>query len=246
MTAEAQAEIGHNNPPDTDFSDLRDEVNEFGQAAEAWGRHGVNDAGDAEKMNDFISGARRLYKRIDEARVTEKKPHDEAAAAVQAKYKPLLTSIEKAAAAAKTLLTSYMQRLEREQAEQRRREAEEAAKAEAEARAKAEAAQESGDMVGATEAEEAAKAAAKQAAKASDPKSSAARVGSASGSARSMGMRTVREAKISNLPLALAHYKKHPKIEATILEIANAEIRASKGEEIEIPGVEIVETRRVA
>ena len=93
---------GHNIGDDPEIVALRDKVNEFGQGAVKWGEAGIQSEEDAAKINDFVDGSRALYKRIDTLRKDRKKPHDDAAKAVQAQFKPLLDAIEKAGQTAKT------------------------------------------------------------------------------------------------------------------------------------------------
>jgi hypothetical protein len=73
---------------------------------------------------------RKARKDADEARVAEEKPHDDAAKAVQQKWKPLLDKCELAETTAKKALTPYLEAKEAQQraeAEALRKAAEEAA-----------------------------------------------------------------------------------------------------------------------
>lgn len=229
------AEIGHNNPP-SPIDELKARVNEFGAAAKAWGQSGVNSAKDSDDIDEFTKGARALYKEIDEMRVAEKKPHDDAAKAVQEKYKPLLDLMSDMGKAAKALRTSYLSKVEAEERERQRVEREKAAKAEADALAKMEAARANDDLVAQKEAEaEAEKAAETIEAAEKAPKATAG-----------SGMRTVRTAEITNPTMAVAHYKAHPEVLSLVERLANADIRAAKGAAITIPGVTIKEERKVA
>lgn len=106
----------------------------------------INGQESANKAAQIITDLRALWKMADTQRQTEKRPHDEAAAAVQAKFKPMLDDAE---LAAKKLLASVdgwqkaeQRRLQKEADEkaaaERKRIADETAarlKAEAEARA---------------------------------------------------------------------------------------------------------------
>src|SRR3546814_17507768 len=78
---------------------------------------------------------RQAKKAADEQRVIEKKPHDDAAKAVQTKYKPLIDKCELAASVAKKALVPWLEHLEAEQradAERQCKEADEARKDELE------------------------------------------------------------------------------------------------------------------
>ena len=87
---------------------------------------------------DALRPPRRLFGEVldaDAARAEEKRPHDEAAKAVQSKWKPLLDKADRAVTAAQKPLTDYLLRLERERQAEAQRLAEEARKAEEQAQA---------------------------------------------------------------------------------------------------------------
>lgn len=106
----------------------------------------INGQESANKAAQIITDLRSLWKMADTQRQTEKRPHDEAAAAVQAKFKPMLDEAE---LAAKKLLAAVdgwqkaeQRKLQREaeekaaaERERIRKETEERLKAEAAARA---------------------------------------------------------------------------------------------------------------
>src|SRR5690349_674097 len=81
----------------------------------------------ADAISALVNRARRIRKDADEARKAEKKPHDDAAKAVQAKWVPTIDKADLAAETAKKALAPYLQKVE----DQQRAEAE-AARAEAE------------------------------------------------------------------------------------------------------------------
>jgi hypothetical protein len=74
----------------------------------------------AEAVSSLLNRLRRVAKDADAARATEKKPHDEAGKAVQAKWKPIIDKAELAASTAKQALAPWLRQIE----EQQRREAE--------------------------------------------------------------------------------------------------------------------------
>ena len=43
----------------------------------------------------------------------------------------------------------------------------------------------------------------------------------------------------------MLHYRDHPDLVAVILKLANADIRAAKGEAINIPGIEVKTERKL-
>jgi hypothetical protein len=71
-------------------------------------------ADDVGKLLDMIRLARKA---ADEQRALEKKPHDEAAKAVQTQWKPLLDRCDTAATVAKRALTPWLAKVETEQRE---------------------------------------------------------------------------------------------------------------------------------
>jgi DNA-directed RNA polymerase beta subunit len=136
MSTAAVATLGHNNPP-TPFDecerkvfDLFDEAKGF-LDGEPITTQPMCDA--VSKLLDMIRVAKR---EADEHRKTEKRPHDEAAKAVQEKWNPLLVRCDLAADAAKKALTPFLEAQEAEKrakAEAARKEAEEKARAAQEA-----------------------------------------------------------------------------------------------------------------
>jgi len=130
----AIASIGHNRSPfdicEEKVFDLFDEAKNF-LDGEAIQTQAMADA--VSKLLDMI---RKAKKEADDFRAAEKKPHDDAAKAVQEKWKPLITRCDFAADAAKRALTPYLEAVEREKrakAEAARREADEQARAAQEA-----------------------------------------------------------------------------------------------------------------
>jgi hypothetical protein len=135
MATAAQAVPGHNQPPAFEahslhIEDLFDLVSDStsGGAVE-------NDEQDAA-LDGLLDEFRKARKAADAERVAEKKPHDDAAAAVQTKWKPLLARCDAAADEIKRLLTPYRtakQRAKDDAALKAREEAEAAQKAAQEA-----------------------------------------------------------------------------------------------------------------
>lgn len=87
-------------------------------------------------LDGLLDDFRKVRKEVDAARVEEKRPYDDAAKAVQTKWKPVLDRCDMAAAEIKRLLTPYRAARQkakdeaaekaRQEAAQRQREAEEA------------------------------------------------------------------------------------------------------------------------
>jgi hypothetical protein len=130
--------IGHNNPPvfegySLHIEDLFKLISDTTAGAE------VQSDEQEAALDGLLDDVRQARKDADAARADEKRPHDEAAKAVQAKWKPLLDRCDMAAAEIKHLLTPYRTakqkakdeaaRAAREEAEARQRIAQEAFKA---------------------------------------------------------------------------------------------------------------------
>lgn len=239
---DGSSEIGHNS--ETIFSELEERVNEFRRGAATWVNTEIADEAKAQKLTDFLTGARLLQKDVDAQRKSEKEPHDKAAKAVQAKFKPLLTIAERTVGAAKAKLGEFMawkeeqKRLANIEAARKAREAEEAVlKAQAEA-------EKANDHVAAAAAAEALEQAEQDAASAAAPVKTSVR--SDSGAGRNVALRTHRFAQVDNANLLVAHFRQHPKVLALVRQLADEAIRAAKGDPISIPGVTVVEKKVAA
>ena len=98
--------IGHNHPPKAEghaihIEDLFALISDTVAGGEV-----ANDEQEAT-LDKLLDDVREARKAADADRVEEKRPHDEAAKAVQAKYKPLLDRCDMAAETIKRLLTPY-------------------------------------------------------------------------------------------------------------------------------------------
>lgn len=206
-------------------------VSDFCDAAGAWADlKQIGSEAQAERLNDFITGASRLEKAVDAARVEAKEPWKQRGEAVDAAFNPLRAKLDKVALAMKPLKADWLKRekdrKEREAAEKKRLadEALEAArklKAEAEAR---------NDFSGAAEAEALEKAAQKDVKKADKPVRVS--VGSATGAGRASGLRTVWHAEITNIRAVFMHFQDNPRVVEVLQSLADAEARGGR----EVPG----------
>ena len=240
MTTET-AGIGHNQPPMIP-EDVTAKVKDFTDAAGAWlDIKEIDTQERSEKATDFVSGARKLYKAVDEARKTAKKPHDDAAQAVQDAFLPLLKKIDKSVDAVKKLQGAWLLK-ENQRVEAERREREAKAKAEKEAADKALAeAQARNDVSGMVDAEEAQKAAAKEEKQAG--RAVKTQANSATGGGRTMSLRTNYSCVVENRGPALATYRDHPEVIALIERLATADVRAQQGEKTAPNGFRLIETK---
>lgn len=235
-------------------ADIDARIDAFLKGADIWAERKELDDELAARANDFLAGLKKLQREADEARKAEKKPHQDAARAVDDAWKLRTGRIERIIGIVRPLLDRFLrakaekERLAREEAERRRREAEEAARA---AEADAAAAASASQRIEAEERAEAARReseiAAAEAAKRAEP----TRIESATGLANRRGLKTVRKARIVSLPLALAHYKDHADVADAILRLANAELRHAPVIEgvkqiPKIPGIVFDETQELA
>lgn len=124
--------VGHNKPPEetgdpfTVFSERLSELN--AQAAALLARQGeIADSVTAEKVATVMEAINKLKRDADEARKAEKRPHDDAAKAVQGKWLPLIDKAGLAAGALNGKITAYLKAEEKRVREEARRKAEEAA-----------------------------------------------------------------------------------------------------------------------
>lgn len=192
----------------------------------------------AKAVSFILDNARKAAKAADEARREEKRPHDEAAKAVQAKWQPLIGAAELAATTAKQALAPWLQKLEdqqRAEAEAARVAAEEAA----EKARKAAASAKPDDLAGQTTA----KVLQQQAALA---EKTAARLDKArplaTGGSRAAGLRSRWIPTLTDPVAALKHYRttQPEALKAWLLEQAEQDVRAGKRT---IPGFTIKEEK---
>lgn len=188
-----------------------------------------NDDQDAA-LDDLLDQMRKAKKDADAERAAEKKPHDDAGKAVQAKWKPLLDRCDMGMAEIKNLLTPYRNAKQKAKDEAARIAREEAAAKEQAAR---EALQSSEDLEERFAAEEQFKQAQKLKAVANKIDRSAT------------GLRTSYRAEITDYAALLRHYKERrpDDLKAWLVEQANRDVRAG---ERGIPGVTVVEERNAA
>lgn len=242
-TAEAPAGLGHNNPPATPFEALKAHVDDLEmEASNFLDGEPIETETQAEAINKIREDARKARQAAEEQRKAEKKPHDDAAAAVQAKWKPftddkkgrcaLIENVCKQALAPYLIKKDEAQRAAAQAAAQEaQRQAEAAAQAAAQARPD--------DLAGQTTVrvlQENAADALKAAQKADKARPL---VGGAS---RAAGLRTVWTPALTDPAAALAHYRKaQPEaLKAWLLEQAQKDVAAGRRE---IPGFTVTEAR---
>jgi colicin import membrane protein len=201
---------------------------------------GVQSDADAEMVAKLLDMARQAKKAADEQRTVEKKPHDDAAKAVQSAWKPLLDKCDLVADTCKKALAPF---LTAKEAAQRAEAARIAAEAE-EARAAALAARQAAapdDLTAREEAERldtVAGEAEKQAARAERAKAHA------TGGSRAVGLRDAYSAEVTDYALfsKWAWANRRADYEEWLSELASQE--AKRGP-VTIPGI-IIHTERKA
>lgn len=231
--------IGHNQPSPFDMYAVH--IGDLFDEAQNWlDGSGVNSDADAEGVSRLLSMLRKAAKDADGARADEKRPHDDAAKAVQAKWKPLLDKAQLAIDTAKSALTPYLTRKEAEQraeAERLRQEAEEAARKAREAH------QASGtDLAAAGNAvalETVAEALQKAAKKAEGAKAHA------KGGERAVGLRSVWSAEVQDFTVFARWAWEHrgSELRQFLRTLADREVSAGARS---LPGVTITEERKAA
>lgn len=205
---------------------LPEEINDAVSNALAWlSKSGITDKTSADQAANWRQRLLDLSKQADAQRETEKRPHDEAAKAVQAKWKPVVDTAKSAADTIRDALTVWMRAEE--------------AKARAEAEAKRKLAEEA-----ARKAKEAADAARAEAAARNAPpppepvdvplpfvKPVKVQAGGQRG--RKTGLRTITVYEVTDYAAALAHVQGHADVRAAVEKVCRAMAQAGAA----VPGV---------
>lgn len=232
--------IGHNKPPGPYVPpELLAKVEDFSVTSGAWlDIKQIADASQAEKCTDFLGGAKALFKMVDDARKEQKKPHDDAAKAVQDVFRKPLDTIDFAIKRVGQLQTAWL-KAERDREDARKREEQAAARrAQAEADRLAREAEARNDVAGMADAEAARKAAEKAAKAAEKPVS--ARAGSATGGARTISLRRTYRCEVENINHAFIAYRDRPEVRELLERLASADVRAQQGEKAAPQGFKII------
>lgn len=88
--------VGHNNPPTDPFEDLKSQIDNAVQQADQALSVDVTTKEQADRLANIKDRLLQLWKDAEAKRVEEKKPHDDAGKAVQAKWSPILDVADKA------------------------------------------------------------------------------------------------------------------------------------------------------
>lgn len=228
------AEVGHNSGEVT----LAETIRDYAATALGWLRKvGVKDKQTSDMAANYRAELLRLSKEADRLREAEKRPHDDAAKAVQAKWKPL---IDEAASAANTIrdeLTRWMRQEEARAAAERQAKWEAEQKAAAEERARMEAERAKlmrDDPIAALTSPEPELPVAPAA---PEP----VKIQSGGQRGRATGLRTVTRYVVTDHAKALAFFAESEDVKSLIQKLAD---RASKSG-VAVPGVE-KQTEKVA
>jgi uncharacterized membrane protein YccC len=233
---------GHNNPPVDPFDAFSAHIGDlFEEAKNFLDGAGVESQGQADAVATLMDQLRKAAKDADKARTEEKKPHDDAAKAVQSKWKPLLDKADLATRTAKDALAPWLQKLEDEKraiADAARREADAKAAAAAEAIRQAQ----SLDLAAQEQAEALLKAAKQSEAAANRAENDKAH---AHGGSRAAHLRSYWTPALTDPSAALRHYvTTNPEaVKAFLLDLAVKDVASGKRQ---VPGFEITEERKVA
>lgn len=214
---------------------LPEEIDDAVAQVSAWlSSTKVTDKVAADTASNWRARLLDLSKRADKQRETEKRPHDDAAKAVQAKWKPVIDRATDTANKLRDALTAYM----RAEDERQRREAEAARKAAEEAarkqREEAEAARR--------------EAAAKNAPPPPEPEDvplpfvepPKVQVGGQTG--RKTGLREITRYEVEDYDAALAAVKDHPDVRAAVEKVAAARCKTG----VAVPGVRTIKEKVAA
>lgn len=222
------ATIGHNKPPPVVTMSLHiDDL--FSLVSGSTAAPVTTDEQEAQ-LDALLDDVRRASNDAEAIRKAEKKPHDDAARAVQEAWKPVLAKCDMAAQAIKAALTPYREARQRAKDEAARKAREEA---EALQKAAQEALRASDDLEERFTAEAELQRASKLTAVANRIDRSAT------------GLRTYWEAEVTDRRAALNHYvRTQPDaFEAFVQSLADADARGTRAP---IPGVTFHERKRAA
>lgn len=221
--------IGDNNPPaDATFGLHIDDL--FSLLSDTLSGGTVDNDDKESAIDELMDEFRKAAKDADEARKVEKKPHDDAAKAVQAKWKPIIDKADRGVAECKAVLTPYRVEKKRIADEAARKAREEA---EAKQRAAQEALRQSDDLEATFQAEQQLVQAKKLAAIANKIDRGAT------------GLRTHWEAELTDQSAALRHYLKTQPDEFLAL-IQTLADRDARGARPPVPGVLYHERKKAA
>lgn len=244
------AGFGHNNPPPYDAGELAKleaAAREFFDAGGGYLDAGeISDEDTAARLNDFISGLRKIRKNADEARKQAKQPHLDAGKAVDTAYNRIIAPMDKLLERLMPLATAWLRKKKAAQEAEAARQREEARKAAEAAERQAQQAAARNDIMGQVEAEEARKVAEAQEKEAERTSNARANIKSATGGARTASLRTYYRVEIINIRAALIHYADRAAVADCIRKLAASDARSKDFDPNtdKIPGVNLIPDER--
>ena len=234
------------NEPKSAFDAIKADIDDLRDEAKLWlDGEPITTAAQAADVATLIDRLQKAWKAADEQRDKEKRPHTEAANAVQAKYKPLLDKANTAKEVAKKAQATWLVKLRDEQ----RRLADEAAaaalKQAEEARAAIAQANATADLDARERAEEMV-AEAKAMIAGADAAAKLKPQAKGADASRALGLKTVYEPEMEDSLIAMRHYwvipDRRAEFEALMLDMARKDIRSGTRS---IPGIKINEGFKV-
>lgn len=216
---------------------LEAEIEDFKERCRPWFKEAVT-ADNAAQFRDLIAMGGDIEKKIEARRKAEKQPHLDAGKAIDSAHATLAEPIIKGREFLKKALGAFMLAEER----RRREEAERAEREAAEARKAAEEAAKTGpDPFATFDAEQAEKVAQEASKVARAPVNV-----SGLESSRAAGLRTYWQVDVTDGPALVKHFAASPHMIEEARKLAAAQVRATKGDACGIPGIKIIEDKRVA
>jgi hypothetical protein len=108
--------LGHNAPPEGDtFESLKDQINELKREAETLIKAGgAKTQAEADQASHLANKLAELQKKAEEQRKIEKKPHDDAARAVQQKWMPIIDAADIYRRIKAVVITPFLKKLDDE------------------------------------------------------------------------------------------------------------------------------------
>lgn len=230
------AQMGHNNPPEpTPLETAKETISLLDVEAANWfDGTPIESQAQADDVARLIDAARKARAKFDNDRKAEKKPHDEAAKAVDAAWKPVIADAERIVEIGKAAQTPWL--IKQDEAKRALEEATRKAAEEAAAEARRLAEQADGSLAAAKARDAAiedAKRAEWVAQQAANEKASA----KGAGMTRAVSLRTTWRCEVKDRRALLNHIAKtHPDDLSAFLDEWAA--RAVRGGQHELPGVE--------
>lgn len=241
---EEVAQMGHNNPPEpTPLEQARETISLLDVEASAWFDGApIQNERQADDVARLLDSARKAEKQFDTARKSEKQPHDDAAKAVDAAWRPVITDAKRIVEIAKAAQTTWLIKLDSE-----KRAREEAARKEADAKA-AEArrlVEEADGSLSAAKARDAAIEEARKAEAAAHRAANDKANAKGAGMARAVSLRTIWRSEVQDRRALLNHIAKRDPdaLTAFVEDWAAKTVRSGVRE---IPGVRVYEERAAA